>query len=205
MKLTLESDLAFARALYKHNVLQKINKDLLPLSNGAIVIGCCDGDQICDRVDYLRKLMGEKGCPQRLHFITRHGGALRLLADSPLNKPGRTTSEDLLDEIEEAMRLKHINTLCPEAHCKCGACHDNNIPLKQVVELLCRSRKVLTERFPTAMTVKLMHIDWGQEKNYFKLSGEEYERSAHKVAYEHLKAMYPDRVTLTQAAALDLA
>lgn len=190
MSIMSVTDRAYAKALLQFKVLQKIQADKLPIQSGVIVVCCGDGDQFPDRVDYLRRKVQELGYVERPHFITRHGGALRVVEDSILNNPTRTFSADLLDEIEEAMDLKKIYTIFLEAHCRCGKCYSKGLTLQAVIHELCKAKKIVAERFPNALPIKVFHIDWGNEKHYYKVSGEELERSCAQIflaaaSFEH--------------------
>ncbi len=164
-----QTDLELAKKLRDSGVLVEIQQELLPLNNGIIVVGCADGDQFCDRFDYLRQMLQDAGAQVRPHFITRHGGALRLVKDSPLNARGRQTDLDLLDEIEEAMSLKKIYTILLETHCKCGKCAHHGIDVETALALLTHAKERVLSSFNNVTVATICHVDWApNRKRYYK-------------------------------------
>jgi hypothetical protein len=170
MTLT-EADLNYARMLRVTNALADIDSANMDLSTGVIAVMCCDGHQMEDRHEYLTAMLKANGSPSVIHKITRHGGALRLAENSPLNKRGRTTDADLLDEIAEAAEMKNIGTVLLEAHAPCGMAAMHHLSLKAVVELLFAGKMRARAEMPDLTFATILHMDWGGgQKRYYHLS-----------------------------------
>lgn len=88
-------------------------------ADGWLFLNCGDADFCGENIDYLRRVTG---C-SRAHFITINGGGLVLAKDSPVSKrrPNAISGIQLMEEIEEACRLKGIKHVLACAHSHCGA------------------------------------------------------------------------------------
>ena len=175
-------DQEFAQMMRDNRVFEDIDPSKLDLSKGVILVACCDGDQIDDRYRFWCSLLESHGLPQRVHLITRHGGALRLAENSPLNKPGRTTDIDLIEEIEEAAPLKDIWTVILEAHGPCGKARACGLSLEASTDLHIRGKQRLRSRRNDITYATVYHIDWihGNQpckKRYYHFSQHRLQRA----------------------------
>lgn len=79
-------DLKIIEELREFRVLDEIKNHLLDQRNGAILITCSDGDQMHDIFKYHVKMQKEQCADPRIHTFAWHGGALRLVPNSPINQ-----------------------------------------------------------------------------------------------------------------------
>ena len=131
---------------YRHpdvRVLDDVTHDQIELEKGVIVIMCSDGDRFLGGLLSIAGLFATKHrwttriaswmkrtsllfiwaflyIYPRMHVMSWHAGAHRLVKGSRTNLPGRATDKDLLAEIMAAIELKQIYQIVILDHCKCG-------------------------------------------------------------------------------------
>ncbi|MSR76342.1 MAG: hypothetical protein EXS68_02015 [Candidatus Ryanbacteria bacterium] len=131
---------------YRHpnvRVLDDVAHDKIEIEKGVIVIMCSDGDRFLGGLLSIAGLFATKHrwttriaswmkrtsllfiwaflyIYPRLHMMSWHAGAHRLVKNSRTNLPGRATDKDLMAEIMAAIELKQIYQIVILDHCKCG-------------------------------------------------------------------------------------
>lgn len=213
-------DLDFAVFMRDVNVLEPVQGHLLDPSKGVILDFCGDGDHSFDIFMHTASMCeGQMG--PRIHLISDNGGPARIVKDSPVNKPGRTTDEDVLDDIAGAVVLKNITKVALKGHALCG--HNmmvGDLSFEDSCSLLVEAKRrvktevlprvpgiveILKRKFPEKdfgyvdeiqkLCVPLfMHVDWGMKKRtyHFNLPAwEAYQRGEVPLAKAPLDKKMP--------------
>jgi hypothetical protein len=175
-----ESDYRLIREWREFGVLQDVDDHRLDQREGVILITCSDGDRFCDIfAKQVRMVEGQCKDP-RIHTFAWNGGILRIAPGSPANKPGRTTDEDLLDEVADARAMKGINLVAGYSHIPCGKAGACKISPEQVIRLHIAAKRRIKELNRGIKVANFCHIDYGNgsKRTYFlsRCSWEEWVR-----------------------------
>ena len=183
MKMLLsKEDLEAVRQLRDLNILDEVKGHLLDQRKGIILISCADGDQFNDIFSQKVKLQ-EGHCEYpRVHTFCWNGGALRLAPNSPVNKPGRSTCRDLLDEIKDARMMKAIDTIALYIHAPCGKARAYNLSFINEINLLMSAKTNIKKENPNIHVACFGHIDYGDKKRTYFISRENWFRERQNIS-----------------------
>jgi len=161
---------AFLEELRSARALQDFDTSQLDQEEGVILVACSDGDQFPELYRHLTLIQTGRWREQpRIHPVSLNGGPLRLVADSPANKPGRGTHLDVLESIADARSAKGIETvlLCGHAPCAHAGMREINFP--STLRLLLRAKEIVKGTFSWMRVAALLHVDHGdgRKRTYF--------------------------------------
>lgn len=150
----------------KPPVLQSLKGHRLNQSDGIILVSCGDCDQFADIFEQKIRMQKDQRLDTRIHPITPNGGPIRLVHDSPANKPGRTYDLDLMDDILFVARKKVVRTVALVIHLPCGHAAEHSLAFFQMLRLLIQAKHQLkTEGAPYIQRVAcFLHVDYQDEK-----------------------------------------
>ena len=142
-------DVRLIRKLRDCGALEDVAEHRLDQSRGVIAVPCSDGDRMFDVFEHLTRIQaGQRpGMHPLVHLLPRHGGALRLVKGAPVNRPGSTIDDDLMDEINAARFGKGINTIALYAHAPCMHTEASRVGLVQSLGLLLGAKWRVREAF----------------------------------------------------------
>ncbi|MEK7188950.1 MAG: hypothetical protein AAB671_00380 [Patescibacteria group bacterium] len=176
MTVLSENDAAAIRSLRQNNVLQDVAGHLLDQRDGVILVTCPDGDHFHDIFSQQMMMQNRHRADPRIHPFNWHGGAIRLVADSPANQ---YPNEHLifLDEIRDARSLKSINTVALYNHVQCGKAASCGIDFLQLMRLHMRAKAAIREMNSGISVACFLHVTYasGQRRTYF-VSRPDWER-----------------------------
>lgn len=152
--------------------------------DGTVLVGCADGDQMVNMFNFHQEGYRRAGRKPRIHPLTKHGGALVLPDESPLNKVAERAQrflgtkataiqwqdEVLLWDISEGARLKKMRALALYAHAPCGAATDSGLSVRDEIALLVKAAERSSAYFPEWKIRIFFHVDY---------DGEEQKRTYH--------------------------
>ncbi|MEK7630840.1 MAG: hypothetical protein AAB417_02340 [Patescibacteria group bacterium] len=169
---------------YRHpnvRVLDDVAHDQLELEKGVIVIMCPDGDRFLGGLLSIAGMFATKHrwstriaswmkrtsllfiwaflyIYPRMHVMSWHAGAHRLVRGSRTNIQGRATDKDLLAEIMDAIALKGIYQIVLFDHCSCLKLAKHKFTIdEQFHDLIVARDRIVAEyeRVRTAEAVRL--------------------------------------------------
>lgn len=197
LDLTKE-DFALIGLYRQTGVFQRVDSYRLDQREGAVVVSCADADRFFDIFMNHAEMQRVHRDEPRIHWLTRNGGALRLAPQCPLNRPGRSTQADFLDEIEETLPMKRIGVIALYGHAPCGKACAHEVSIPETVSLLVAAKNAVRERFPTAQVCCFYHVDYGpdfaqlgkdkRQLTYF-VDREKWEIHGEEIARQHKESL----------------
>ena len=161
------------RSMREHEALVNLDGHRLD-PQGIVLITCADCDEFSDIYGHKAELFQSNGHAPRIHPLSRNGGALMLVPQSPAIKRGRSTATDLLEEIQEACAWKKIRTVTPYIHAPCGKAVVSKINFISQMTLLFQGKQLLKNRLPGISVACFCQIDYGNSKRTYFASREKY-------------------------------
>ncbi len=175
MGLTLSNDdRGHITALLNNGVLQKVQGDSFPTPAGVILVTCGDGDHFQNIYWLFRTQLICPGERERIHVLSRNGGALLLAPQAPRRVEG------LLREIEEACTLKGIEATALCSHAPCGVARSYSLTVARSIDLLIQgkrfARSYMEARKPTMRFACFLHVHHGgDEKEIYFISASHWD------------------------------
>ncbi len=150
-------------------VLDDVVHDEIELEKGVIVIMCSDGDRFLGGLLSIAGMFSTNHrwttriaswikrttllfvwaflhIYPRMHVMSWHAGAHRLVKNSRTNLPGRATDKDLLAEIMAAIELKNIHQIILLDHCACGKLTKHNFTVEEQFHSIVHARdRIISE------------------------------------------------------------
>lgn len=128
---------------------QQDNEEMFLLDpNGLIIVPCGDGDQSFDILTHLHREYESRDCPDScLHVLSRNGGSLKLVQQSPAFKPGRSLFRDLFEEVIETHRIKRLKSLGIFTHAPCGIAVTNDLDFVEQMRVLFAAKRKFEKEF----------------------------------------------------------
>ena len=140
MELT-DKDRRIASHMRGQQVLANIHDQRVNCSEGLILITCSDGDRFYDIYTYSTGMVAaqrqsDDDARPRIHVFAWHGGPLRVATlPTPVESPERNTHLiDPFEEIEQARRMKKIDTIGLVPHAPCGWAYSKEWDIIRVMQ-----------------------------------------------------------------------
>jgi len=126
---------------------------------GSICFTCADGHQIGDIYTRHSNIYEEEAC---IHTFGLNGGALLLAPNSPLLPLifPEGVHAFLIQQIDDAMKMKGINLCAIYTHFPCGAATSARLSIMDQLGLVVSAKTFLKKRFPTLKVPLFVHVHW---------------------------------------------
>ncbi|MEK7649397.1 MAG: hypothetical protein AAB367_00310 [Patescibacteria group bacterium] len=162
-------------------VLDGVIHHKVKIENGVIVLMCCDGDRFLAGLLSIAGLFATKHrwstrvaswmkrtsllfiwafvfIYPRMHVISRHAGAHRVVKGSRTNAPGRATDKDLLDDIMMAIERMGIYQIVLLDHCACLKLGDHNFTVNEQFHDLFEARDRIVAEYAKVRSEKAVRL-----------------------------------------------
>lgn len=151
-------------------VIQDLKGHLI--SGPVAVVKCSDGQQSLDIL--LKHADAQKKNPVKrklspceyanVHVFAGHGGALRIPRNSPINKRGRTTDIDLMDQIKEAYGMGYKKIVL-YTHAPCKKATSQGLNIVDIIDLLIQAKYRLKSKIKGISVACFLHVDYQQDNS----------------------------------------
>ncbi len=168
-----ETDKGYIAQLREGGVLKDDDGKKLHTPQGVIMVACSDGDQMADVFEHTCQLAESGGGKKRVHTLMNHGGAMLLSPRAPLYED-HAADEFLIRQINEARKMKKIDTVALVVHAPCGAANMADLSVIEVIDHMFRGKKQLKERWPNMKVACFVHVDFGDRKRMYFVSREAF-------------------------------
>lgn len=155
-------ELLTVRRSVENHVLREIEAKHLGRRTPAIDVFCSDFRRNWEATAHLARLRGFiDGEDWLLHGHRWHGGALRIVPNSPTNRmlPGGAHLV-FLEDILEAPEITGIRELFLRAHFPCGKARKACMGFADVLGDLVRAKRYLRNREFPARIITMLHVDY---------------------------------------------